>query len=190
MKITIENQRANIFTPYNSNFVGKIKNIGGAKWNGSEKCWTTPIDAIDAVREIMREIYGMADNDIGGETVKLRVTVIHEKSPYCQDVNLLGKCLCHAYGRDSGGKPGDNVAYISGSPQSGGSVKNWRSVVPDGAVIILSNVSKNLYDAYLQDPDEDYSIELVEEKISRQKLFEEKERLLARIGEIEGLLKA
>ena len=32
MKITIENERAYIYTPYNPNFVSAIKNIGGRKW--------------------------------------------------------------------------------------------------------------------------------------------------------------
>ena len=39
MKIEINAGKANVFTPYNKDFVAKIKQIGGARWNGSARCW-------------------------------------------------------------------------------------------------------------------------------------------------------
>ena len=45
IKIEVENGRANIYTPYNPDFVRKIKGVGGSKWNSSEKYWSIPEDA-------------------------------------------------------------------------------------------------------------------------------------------------
>ena len=33
LKITVENGTANIYTPYNAEFVAAIKKLGGAKWS-------------------------------------------------------------------------------------------------------------------------------------------------------------
>lgn len=185
IRIEMKNGKANVFTPYNSNFVEKINGIGGAKWNRSDKYWEVPESAIEAVREIMKEVYGAADDDVAAETVKVKVTVKEYKYGEKSDINLLGKCLCHARGRDSGGSPGKDVAYVSGHPSSGGSAKNWYSEVPRDAIIILSNVSKFLYDAYLRNPDEDYTIELLITAKSREQLLDEKDKLLKRLQEIE-----
>ena len=61
MRIDVKDGVANVYTPYNPDFVRKIKGIGGAKWNGSKKCWTIPEFAIEAAREIMCEVYGYSD---------------------------------------------------------------------------------------------------------------------------------
>ena len=58
MKIEVMNGKANVYTPYNPDFVKKVKGIGGAKWNGSEKCWEIPETAIEAARAIMCEVFG------------------------------------------------------------------------------------------------------------------------------------
>lgn len=58
----------------------------------------------------------------------------------------------------------------------------------EGSIIILSNVSKSLYDAYSKDPSEDYTVELVEAKKSRDQLLKEREELMQKIAEIDHLL--
>lgn len=82
----INNKRVGIYTPYNSDFVKKIKNIVGAKWNG--KCWGIPSDSLDAVRIIMKNVYG-EDDLISSDIVK--VIVLEKIEQYHGDINLLGK---------------------------------------------------------------------------------------------------
>ncbi|WP_333813829.1 hypothetical protein [Muricomes intestini] len=187
LRITVENGKASVFTPYNSGFVSRIKGIGGAKWNPSNKCWTIPEDAIEVARGIMREVYGAADNDVA-ETVKVKVTALNLITKDLAPIELMGKVLSSARGRDSGAKPGNDVAYISGKPSSGGSAKNWESTISEGAVIVLSNVNKNLYEKYMETPDTNYKVELVKESHSKNALLKEKEQLLARLKEIEAEL--
>lgn len=185
IKIEIEDGRANLFTPYNPDFVKKIKGIGGAKWNASEKCWGIPEAAVDAAREIMQEVYGYSDIS-ENETVSVKVTIEDRMSECCGDVFLFGKVLAHASGRDSGARVGDDVAYISGGADSGGSVKNWKSVVEAGSVVILSNVNKSVFER--SEIPEGVKVEVLAGKASKSQLLDEKERLLKRIAEIDKLL--
>ncbi len=185
MKIEVKNGIANVYTPYNPDFAKKIKGIGGAKWNGSEKYWSVPETSVEAVREIMNDVYGYSDIK-ENETVTLKITFKEAVYSSRSDVVFFGKVLAHAYGRDSGARIGDDVAYISGGATSGGSVKNWDSVVEEGSVVILSNVNKNVYEK--AEIEYDVTVEVLETKANKQNLLEEKERLLKRIAEIDKLL--
>lgn len=186
MKIEIANGRAYVYTPYNPAFVKAIKGIGGAKWDAVKQCWSVPDTTVSAVRMIMEDVYGYSDQ-VSNDTVTLKVMFLSDASSICSDVVLFGKVMAHARGRDSGARVGDDVAYIHGGASSGGSVKNWRSIVKEGSVAILSNVNKHVYKRAEADPD--IQVEIVEASGNdRQKLLEEKERLLKRIAEIDELL--
>ena len=77
LQIKVENGTAKIFTPYNTTFVTKIKNIGGRRWNAAEKCWTVPESEIETVRAIMMEVFG--ETDLPDETEKVTVRVTFNK---------------------------------------------------------------------------------------------------------------
>lgn len=53
---------------------------------------------------------------------------------------------------------------------------------------LLHNVNKNLYEEYLENPQEEYEIEVVTDSIDSAALKQEKERLLKRIKEIDHVL--
>ena len=75
ISITVKDEIANIYVPYNKEFISEIKNIGSAKWNSDEKCWTVPEEYIDNVREMMVHIYGYSDIS-KNETVKVTVKIL------------------------------------------------------------------------------------------------------------------
>ena len=104
IQVKIKDEKAMLFTPYNMDFVKRIKKFSDARWDNRKKCWTINKENLDAARTVMREIYGYSDVDVN-EKVTVR---IHVKEYMCEeqaDVMLFGKVLSHAYGRDSGGKP-------------------------------------------------------------------------------------
>lgn len=190
IKIKIVGDRAMLTTPYNADFVSRIKGIGGARWDGDAKAWTIPADAVDAAREIMRAVYGQDDNPAsGGRLLKLRLKAARSMDSTCGDVTLYGKCLSRAIGRDSGARCGEGVAYVSGSPESGGSAKNWTSVVPAGSEIVLTGVPEALYNVT---PAPAWcTVEIIEDAAPDFAALEaEKARLLARIHEIDAILAA
>lgn len=196
IKIEIEKEKAVIFTPFEPNFISKIKGIGGARWNSERKAWVIPVSALEAARAILRECYGQADNDIAVPTCTLILTFNDQVSEWHAPVAYFGKVLSHAYGRDSGAKPGEDVAFIKGKPTSGGSVKNWYSVVPQDAIVELYKVPVPLYEAQKGTIPECVAVEKLEAQATKAELLAEKERLLTdakritnRLAEIEEILK-
>lgn len=191
MKIEIRDSKASVYTPYNAEFVKRIKQIGGAKWNGGQRCWTVPADTVDIVRGIMTDVYGETDIPDGGKKLRLRVTVLTDIEEYTAPVSFFGKNLASARGRDSGAIVGDGVSLERGEIDSSGSARNWTSRVKEGAVFVLSDVPESLYE---RDKDAEqwgnriFDVKIIEGKIDRTKLEAEKAALLARIAEIDRLL--
>ena len=182
MKIEIRDNTAYVFTPYNPAFVKEIKTIGGAKWDGVQRCWKDPEATVDTVRKIMMEVYGETDLPDGGEKVTVRVKFNEMETSLRSSIVVFGKTIACAFGRDSGARVGDEAAFIVGAPRSGGSAKNWTTVIDEGSVVEIRNVPI----AALNDS---YEYEIVEEKkIDRSALEEEKAKLLKRLAEIEALL--
>ena len=184
-----QNNEIYIYTPFNSEFVSKIKRIGKTKWNPSQKCWIAPLSSIDSVRQIMLDVY--KENDIEScEKIDVKVTFLREKGSCCKAYQLLGKSISIAFGRDTGAKVGEDVEIVKGSVYSGGSAKNWCSLVEEGTVAILRNVSKRLYEEELNEVDgfAEMNVEVLDTRINKEILLREKERLLARLAEINKIL--
>lgn len=189
-KIIIENKKAYVYSPYNKEFIKKIKAMNGT-WNGN--AWIVKSMFVPAVREIMRNIYGYDDTDTNIQTVTLRIIFLESQSAYHDGIRMFGKTIATAYSKNSGAKLGDDVALIKGSIYSGGSVKNWNTEIDRDTVINLYNVpvtmyekEKNFYNA------EEVEIEVIkddnENELNMDKLKEEKEKLLKRITEIDEFL--
>ena len=190
LRIAVENGRAKVYTPYNPDFVSQIKTIGGHKWDSTEKCWTVPAAEIDTVRKCMMNTYG--ETDILAEGQRITVRVRFNKDDYAEENSyfLFGKMIARAWGRDSGAIVGDDVVFDGGKPISGGSMRHWRTVIPQGCVIRIKNVPQAAFEA--QEPDKwgTWTAEKIEDEegVSREALEEEKAKLLARLAEIEKLL--
>ena len=185
IKVIVKDGRASVFTPFNRDFVNAIRNVGGRKWDADEKCWTVPEEALPQVRQIMMEVYGETDLPGTCGSVTVKVTFKEEYYERCNDVIIFKKVIASARGRDSGARPGDDVTFLEGEPTSGGSMKNWESVVPAGCVVLLRHVPLTVWE---QDKDSEYyTAEIVDEgkDVKRKELEEEKARLLARIAEID-----
>lgn len=133
-----------MYAPCNPDFVRAIKGIGGKRWEPSKRCWSVPDTA---VREIMMDVYGYSDQ-IPNDVLVLKVAFLSGVSSTCSDVTLVG----------------DGVAYIRDGASGGGSVKNWRSIVEEGSIAILSNMNKHIYEK--AEADSDIQVEVVETSAS------------------------
>lgn len=183
MKIVVENGKARVYTPYNKEFVKAIKNIGQAKWQ--DGAWVVPANMVDAVRAIMMDIYGETDISTT-EKVDVKLTFSEGVDAYRSAVTIFGKTIARAYGRNSRVDVGDDVAFIKGAPKASGSVNNWNTRIPEECVCIVSNVPETMLNEELP---EGVTAEVLKKTVDRKALEEEKERLLARIAEIDSLLK-
>ena len=192
IKIAESNGKIKITSPYNPEYTAKIK-AAGAKWDAAAKAWTMDARAIETARKILSEVYG--EDDRGGDKVTVRVTVGEKdvKEIY-GPITVLGRIVAQARSRDGGAKVGDGVVFTSGSPESGGSRNNPATIIPAGTVFEMYDVPAALLEAaeipadyYSKAPL--YTIEAVGEKapdIEALKL--ERERLMARIAEIDEIL--
>ena len=187
MKIIItDNNQAEVYTPYNSNFVTSIKKqIGSARWDSSKKCWVVPDRSVEFIREIMEKVYG--ETDIAPqEHIDVKVKFNEDVYCTCEPLVLFARNIVIAYGRDSGAKVGEGVELVEGNISSGGSMKNWKTQIQKGTVLIIRDVCKTLIDDF---NDSDILVENLDKAVlNKAKLLEEKEILLNRINEINKLL--
>jgi hypothetical protein len=187
MKITnLDNGKIAIETPYNPEFVSRIKKAGG-KWNPSNKTWETDERSIDAVRAIMREVYGQ--DDMPQELVNVRITIgPDEVSEHTGPIVIFGRTIASACGRDSGARIGDGVCFEAGGATSGGSMKNWYTVLRKNSVFTVYDVPRKAVEEKLGWSDSYGTFEILENTDPKVALKAEKEALLKRLAEIEALL--
>lgn len=188
IQVEIKNGKAYIASPYNVEFVRRIK-LSGGKWSAASKRWYVPEPALPAVRTMMAEVYGETDEGPASEYVTLTVKWLEDDWTVGGPVTLAGRVIASAWGRDSGAKPGTNVSFIAGSPASGGSAKNWETKVPEGSVVEIYYVplSKaqeivNNHPRWLEVSIEGAPV------IDKDALKAEREQLLKRVAEIDALL--
>lgn len=183
-RIDVDSGKALVTSPYNPDFVKKVK-LMGWKWDAGKRVWKVDEGLIEDVRSIMRETYGRDDRGELSGTCTVIVSFSEDVYGYKSPVTIFGRVIASAYGRDSGAKVGEGCAFLEGRPESGGSMKNWRTTVPAGSRVKIMNVPK----CVLSDMSPDgVSFMVVEDEINREALLEEKENLLKRLKEIDRLL--
>ena len=196
IKITkVADDKIEVRTPYNPQFVSKIK-TAGARWNAIDKAWTMHAANIDVAREILRAVYGRDDMPaVDEKLVRVRVTALQNISADRGPIVLLGRIIASARGRDSGARVGEGVAFTDGKPQSGGSVKNWTTEIPEGSVFVGADVPTTL----LGELDETgwrgqklYQYEIIDDDRDEQlrKLQARREELAAALAEIDAQIAA
>lgn len=176
-----------IFSPYNMDFIKRVKLLGG-KWDTEHKAWVVPDRSVEEARAAMVAVYGRDDRE-PSETVDviLRFPERYESDIH-SSISLMGRTIARAHGRDSGASIGDGVMFLEGSPDSDGSLKNWYTVIKAGSVVKLLDVPKNL--ALSTQAPKKIEMEILEKTKSEAvaALKKERETLLARIAEIDRLL--
>lgn len=190
-EIEIKDGQAYLTTPYNPVYVQRIKQLG-ARWDASSKRWRINEQSVDAARKIMREIYG-GDDQWQDEKVTVIATFSETQSALLNAYYLFGKVIAQAFGRNTGAQVGPEAAFVEGAPRSGGSVKNWKTIIPEGSIVEIYNVplqfaKQEIERSKLRDDGISFEIETESCKIDRAALVAERERLLLRIAEIDKML--
>lgn len=188
IQVEIKNGKAYIASPYNVEFVRRIK-LSGGKWSAASKRWYVPEPALPAVRTMMAEVYGETDEGPASEYVTLVVKWLENDWTVCGPVTLAGRVIASAWGRDSGAKPGTNVSFISGEPTSGGSAKNWETKVPEGSVVEIYYVPLSKAQELVNNHPRWLEVHIEGAPVvDKDALKSEREQLMKRIAEIDALL--
>lgn len=177
-----------VYTPYNSEFVFKLKHfIGGSKrWDSEKQCWLLPKDTIDDVRQLMLTVYGENDTE-RVERITVRLNVKDDYTNDSPEIVLFARTIAKAKGRDSIGTISDGVTYISGGYVCGGSRRCPKVTINGNSEIIIKNVPKQLFEQELVPEQMTVSIE-EKKSIDVKALTEERKQLKKRIAEIDKLL--
>lgn len=184
VKVTKTDKQLKVASPYHKSLPTKAKQLGG-KWSGKE--WVFDVRNEDRVAQLYREVYGEYGEECG-EKVTVRCECEDGCSRFTEGFFLFGRNVASAFGRDSSVKLGKGVTVLSGGFESGGSVKNWKTIAKPNTLIEIFDVPKTIAEKELSDS-KDWVCTVVGEEIDKETLLKEKERLLSRLAEIEELLK-
>lgn len=178
MKITKDNGKIKVQSDYNAEFVKRAKMLQG-KW--VSPCWVFPEENEPELKALLLEIYG--ENGDPQETVDLIISI--GKMPNDQTISLGGYKLAYRRARDAAVELGDNVILLHGMfTDSGGSARYPRVNAASDTIVKAKGCPVALYERY---KDCEY-ITLADAEDRREKLIAERDRLLARIAEINAEL--
>lgn len=119
---------------FNKKLVEKCNQLGG-KWDSTESVWVFSKIVDDEVEEL--------DYKYNANIATVEITALQDIYGDQDLVTFKGYPLAKASGRDSGAVVCEGVALICGSVTSGGSMKNWTTVIRQGSKFKLL-ISKNL----------------------------------------------
>lgn len=126
-------------TPFlNSNFNAKARNLAG-HWDRARGGWIFDARNEPMVRAALRRAYG-SDGTAPADTVSVRFHV--DRDVWQGPVEVAGRTIARATGRDSGATLGQGIVMLSGDVNSGGSVKNWHTVVD--ATVLMHDVPRKV----------------------------------------------
>ena len=190
ISITRSGSDISVGSPFHPAFVNRAKELGG-KWDSTAKVWTFDARDEDDVRALCRAVYG-TDGSPDTKLVDLRITFKSGARAGQRAVYVCGREIARAWGRDSGAKLGEGVKLVEGRITSGGSSKNWATVVDAGSVFIVRDVpeAKARAEAEACNTDE-FSIEILTSApaaVDVSALQAEREKLVARMAEIDAIL--
>ena len=177
-----------VTTYYNRRFASKARNLRG-QWDSVKKAWVFDESVEEYVKQALIDIFGVT-GEIQYETCSL---LIRDFTAWEMrgEVELFGRTVARAFGRDSGAKLGDDIIWVSGSYHSGGSVKNWTTEVENGTFEIqnfplertkFDDVRKAVEDGWCE-------IKVNKKKRSREEIESEIAALKSKLSELEEELK-
>lgn len=184
IKITNASGQILAATPYNSRFIEGAHKLSG-RWDAAAKAWRFDPLARNGLLSLLKDVYGYVE---GGQVVTACLTAKDEIRVTRAPVIFAGRVIARAMDRDSGAKTGDGVILDAGRITSGGSMKNWETIVKEGARLIVRDLP-----ASAAVTDQHWDVEIIPEDAPAPDagaLKEERARLVARLAEIDAQLSA
>ena len=119
---------------YNDWLVDSCHKLGG-KWDAEASAWVFSTTVEQEVDEL--------DRLFNDDLMVIDIEALDDIVSYISSVTFMGYTVARAFGRSSGAKIGAKVKQLDGSISSGGSAKNWFTMVKKGSRFRLE-ISKNL----------------------------------------------
>lgn len=185
MKIKTVNEGGliKVTSPYNSSFVQKARNLQGTFSLGQ---WIFPKEIEEHVINAVRECFGV-DGTTDYETCVL-IVKNYSLSVFTSGIELFGRPIAKAFGRDSGAKLSDGIILLNGTITSGGSVKNWKTVI-DNATFEIHNFPVDALEMFsVKEAIQSGWVEIKRHGKTREAILSEIEAYKQKIAELESRL--
>lgn len=124
IELKIFDDKVKVVTPYHEAFVTHARNLRG-KWK--DGAWWFDDSILEYVRDVMMECFGTTGEIPYDECTLLVKDFSDDKIG--DSIILFGRTIAKAFGRDSGARLGEGIVFIKGDYSSGGSTKNWKTVI-------------------------------------------------------------
>jgi hypothetical protein len=193
VRITKTGAEIHVEAPYNSGFIAAMKWLS-AKWSGERRVWALDQRDEARVRELCRKWYG--GDGLVADTCTIRVEWPKGDREIGRPIEIHGRTIAKASGRDSGACASDGVVVLEKGFTSGGSRGNWGSrgywttEARPGTVVLVRDFPRTAAQELIGAPVGPYTVSIEDEapQIDYTELAEERQRLVARIAEIDALL--
>ncbi|WP_239404624.1 helix-turn-helix domain-containing protein [Frankia sp. Cj3] len=181
-------------TPYDTGFVARAKEIGG-RWDGGRQVWTFDPRDDRRVRDLVIGIWGTDGSEPEGDIVTVQIKAERHGSGRREAVvRFAGRVVATRRGRDCAVELASGVVVISGGfTRSGGSMRYPEIGATDAVLEIrdlpraaLARAAECSYTIVSKEP----AVQAAPTSASAgvPELLAERDRLLARIAEIDALL--
>lgn len=192
VNVKIEGNSIMVKSPYDKTFISEIKRLGG-KWDAPY--WVVDIRQEERVKEILRDVYGedgAVTSSEDEDMVDLKLTgCAWDNAEAVNEMRLGNRLIAARRMRDAAVYFGNEVTCIAGKFKASGGSSKYPLVAPedpDALVFEVYNVSRNLYNKVKDREGVSLLSDTNPSKTEKEKLLEEKAKLLVRLKEIESEL--
>ena len=173
-----------VSSPFNPDFVKGAKRLGG-KWSGDTKAWLFDARDRGRVEDLLASCYGYSAA-ASGELATVRI-VLDEDNAGGKEVYFAGRSICSRRYRDVPVKTADNVVIIDCEfPASAGSMR-YPAVIR-GSRTVTIEVRDVPVEALAAEKELRFERIDADTQAQREALSAERERLIARLAEIDEAL--
>lgn len=179
-----DGKRIAVATPYHAKWREQARSDLSGRWHSGRKAWTFDARNRSEVSQALRAIFG-TDGTTATETVTVRIPAYRHEAG--AEIEFAGRTLAKRPSRDDEVQLMPGVILLEGQfDGSGGSMKYPQINADEDVFLKVTDIPK----AALNDED-DNSYEILDERaVDLDALRAEKERLLARLAEIDKALTA
>lgn len=169
-------------SPYHPDWPGKAHALGGKFRQG---VWVFDARDEDRIRALARSIYGTDGTPEPGGTVSVRVEVSDargDRGGRPASLYVAGRLIATRFHRDEQPRLGDGVVLLAGGFTASAGSHNYIELGPrDGTVVEIRDVPRAMA--------VEHGLEIVDnDEPDRDALLAERERLSARLAEIDAIL--
>ena len=121
---SVTGRRLLLYTPYNSDFVADVKEIGG-RWEAGIRAWSVDVQDEGRAKELLVNHYGTDGSpEMSGDVVTVRIKLAQHELTYHHGAKAMyaGRIIATRPGRDAPVRLSEGVVLVEGElPRAGGS---------------------------------------------------------------------